>query len=237
MPTVHKPVTEYQSMDYGGELTRLEGEAEQLKPALGKCFKRWFDRELEEDDYEPIIVQLKRWLTFFALKCNALPHRTPRKLVATVKHIGKNPTDFLSDMDKYDPEATARVIAACAAMSPDNRKALLAFENGEGSGPSPEDVAKAALVVLEDLEALAKSRRRGGRPELELQSQLAVALGYLFVNAGGKISRIVFDQESGPFHEFLELVLPLVRAHARRAGFALNVNTMVAKARGAIVDR
>ena len=138
-------------MDYGGELTRIDEQAEALKPEFWKLFSRWCSTDLDADGLDAFMDNVKRELTYFALGCNALPLRTPRKLTATVKHIAKHPAEFLSSMDSCDSEAAAFVIAACAAMSPANRKALLQFEIGIGGGPPPDDIAKAARIVLEQL--------------------------------------------------------------------------------------
>ena len=220
MPTVHKTIRNYQPMDYGGDLTRIDDLADQLKPRIREIFSRWCSTDLDDDDLGTFVGNVKLALMYFALDCNALPLRTPRRLMATVKHIAKHPAEFLSSMGSYDPEAAALVIGACAAMSTHNRNALLQFEIGNGAGPLPSDIVRAAAIVLERLEATASGQRRGGRPELVLQRELAMDLAMKFLNRGGKVTRTVGDGETGPFHEFLELLLPLIQPHACQ--FALN---------------
>ena len=59
-----------------------------------------------------LIEQVTRRLIDFALVCDAIPMRTPLKLMATVKEIAKRPAKFLSDVGSYDPEAVALVYDA-----------------------------------------------------------------------------------------------------------------------------
>lgn len=150
-------------------------------------------------------------------------------LMATAGRIAQNPQEFLDTSDKFDPEVTAMIWDEVVRRFPTSWGSVAKFELGFGSGPPPNEVAQAGSDVLERLEAMANQQGRG-RPHLELQSTLACDLGEIFRAHGGRITRITFDGETGPFHEFLDLILPAVRSFARDANFDLNITTMVEKA-------
>ena len=147
--------------------------------------------------------------------------------MATVRKIAQNPEDFLDSCEKFDLEASALVWDEVARRSPANRILVTKFELSFGTGPLPSEIALAAGTVLGRLEVLEQNR---GRPYLALQTNLACELGRIFRGYGGRITRITFDSETGPFHEFLNLILPAVRTFAKNAGFDLNITTMVEKA-------
>lgn len=168
-------------------------------------------------------------LTTFALSCDALPMRTPKMLMATAEEIIRNPQIFQKEHEKFDPEVNAMVFDELARLSPEDPVSITKFDRG-GRAPPSEQIVQAASNVVVRLKARAKEQKGGGRPHLELQTELAFGMGRIFRAHGGKITRVTFDGETGPFHEFLELLLSVVRPFARTAGFDLNVATMVEKA-------
>src|SRR5687768_11662272 len=96
--------------------------------------------------------------------------------------------------------------------------ALLRFEIGQGPAPCAEDIRKAATQAIKELtEQNARTGRRGGRTVDELQKALAIELARIYTGFGGSIKRRVHDREYGPFHQFLEIVLPAVKKHGLAA--------------------
>lgn len=236
MPTVYAPITRLKPPDYAGDLDRIAEHIETSRPQIEKLLKSC-GIQFEYDDHERFYDDVKMQLTKFALNVIALPGRTPRKLLSTAKAIARDPVRFLESSETYDREAATRILGVCARMSPVNHGAILEYERGTGAGPAPEQIALAARAVIEDLGKLAHERRVGGASKLVWQTSLAIDLARIFMARGGKITRNVGRQngsETGPFHQFLDIVLPSVRDIARQAGFTLTVTTMVAKARRAL---
>ncbi|WP_421693936.1 hypothetical protein [Aestuariivirga sp.] len=192
-------------------------------------FERWKLRLLEFDDCAALIAQLRRRLTDFALNCNAMPLRTPRQLMPTVRAIAESPLVFLEHVGNYDPEAVARVYGAFIGDSVERSKVLEDFEWGKGPPPDLEAIAEAVVKVVNELALeISDASHRGGQ-RLVLQNELILDLAGIFESFGGKIVRITrFDPqrqpsyvEDGPFHQFLKIVVPPARASARRAGFRM----------------
>ena len=236
MPTIYAPITRLEPPDYTGDLNRIDVHIETSRPQIQKLLKSC-GIEFEDDDHERFYDDVRLQLTKFTLNVIALPGYTPRKLISTAKAIARDPARFLESSETYDREAAARILGVCARVSPANQAAVLEYELGKGAGPPAEEIALAARAVIEDLEKLALARRAGGANKLLWQTTLAIDLARVFMARGGKITRNVGRKnglETGPFHQFLEIVLPCVRGVARQAGFALTVTTIVAKARNAL---
>ena len=162
------------------------------------------------------------------MDCNATPLRTPRKLMPAVAIAAKDPARFLEVMDRLDPESVARIIGACAARSKESEDALYLREIGASAGPPPEEIRAAAETILSRL----SQKPAKGRPKMELQRDLAVALAHRFVTLNGRLTRATFDGETGPLHRLLEVVLvPTVHRIAMKAGFSLTIRSMVRVAR------
>ena len=235
MPTKYHPVTDHKPLDFVEDLDSIAKYVDASRDGILKLFAD-SGFPIENDDSDLFFDHLKVILTKFALSANALPLRTPNKLKATVKEIAQKPDEFLMSSDKFDPEAVALVIGACARRSSINNQLLLAYELGNGSGPPPEEIATAAEQVLVELSQKKTSRASRGRPIQVAQGELASGLAKVFKMRGGRITRNVgrpIGRETGPFHKFLELLLPAVAQMARYAGITLTVTTMVAKARKA----
>jgi len=227
MPTKYKPVLNHESVDIEIDLDEIAIKAINLWPAIREAFTGC-DIHLEYDDRERILTDIVSVLTRFVLTCDALPLRTPNMMLATANEIKRNPQKFLNLSERFDPEVNAMVLDEAARLSATTNVAIQEFELGLGIGPPPSEIARAADNVVQLLENRRVSKI--GRPHLGLQAELAVSLGRVFRSKGGKITRITFDGESGPFHNFLDVLLPIVRKFARKAGFDLNVTTMVEKA-------
>jgi hypothetical protein len=181
----------------------------------------------EEDDFEAIKSELKQALVEFILDSKAVPLRSPHQLAATVKCFVDDPAEFVTNQDRYDPEAVAKVMAVLG-RDPEIRNALLRFEGGLDPPPSAETIRKAAIHVIKEItEQKARTGRRGGRTADELQKDLAIELARIHAGFGGSIKRRVHDREYGPFHEFLEIVLPAVKKHAILAKSSLTITSMV----------
>ncbi len=119
------------------------------------------------------------------MACDALPLRTPRKLIPTVEAIAKDPDYFLEYIGNYDLEPAALVYGAYVSGSQERAKELESFEWGAGPAPAAEATGKAARRVIEHLED--KTNRvsfRGGQEKL-LQHSLARDLAETFVKRDG----------------------------------------------------
>jgi len=229
MPTKYKPILNHVGLDYEVELDAIAVRVEVCWQAIREAFIKC-GKHLESDDKERIVTDIVTILTRFVLNCDALPVRTSNMMIATASEIAKNPQKFLDLSERFDPEVNAMILDAAARFSAATNASVQKFELGEGNGPPSEDIAKAASNVIQFLQRRTGTKAKVGRPYLGLQTDLAVALGRVFRNHGGKITRTTHDGESGPFHEFLEVLLPAVRPFAQKAGFDLNVMTMVVKA-------
>lgn len=232
MPTRYKPITDHRSIEYRRALTRITVRIAKLKADLKTLLEADIG-PFDDDDIASIAERVRQTLICFALNCNAYPLRTPRKHMATVRDIVEDPGAFLKNSGSYDPAVVNMIVGCCAAASLANLRALLESEIGQGSGPSLGEIRKAAEVVLVRLEEEAAATKTGGRPEVTLRKQLAVDLGTLYHSIGGHIVRSVHDSETGPFHRFLTLYVPIARPFARKAGFALTIETMVREAKSA----
>lgn len=217
-------------LDYGDTLEEIGQHLVQKRQEFVDLFQRWRLGPLEFDDSSALIDQLERRLVGFVHDCCALPNRTPNQLMPTVKLIARNPSDFLRNMNRYDPEATALVYSAFGDVSEENRKELEEFEWGRGPAPQLEEIAKAASEVLAYLRGLTRQRSRRGGQHLVLQGSLVWDLARIFIGYGGRVTQInrwvdtrspEYFSEDAPFPAFLELVLPPVRPLAAKAGFRM----------------
>jgi hypothetical protein len=217
-------------------LEEIEGADEFVSSKSGEILDHFqkhvipFDKE---DDLDPILRDLGQALATFILKSKAIPLRSPNQLAATVKRFVDYPSEFVITQHHYDPEAVAKVMAVLG-RDHETHMALLHFEIGQGPAPCTEDVRKAATQAIEELtEQNARTGRRCGRTLDELQKALAIELARIYTGFGGTIKRRVHAHEYGPFHEFLEIVLPAVKKHGLAAKSSLTITTMVRAAQQA----
>jgi len=221
--------TDHSPIDYDKDLNAISryfrGKGDQFQA----IYRRWKLPVPEHDDVGTLIEQVTRRLIDFALVCDAVPMRTPRKLMATVKEMANRPAKFLSDVGRHDPEAVALVYDAFTRGSAENRLVLSQFEAGEDIRPPAEAIAEAATKVLGDLAKQSKNNPGVGGQTLVLQRELIQDLAVIFLRFGGSLKRSTqFNIElpakysyHGPFHDFLKLVLFPARPFARKAGFKM----------------
>jgi hypothetical protein len=229
MSTRRRPITNLVSLNYGADLERIEEICNGLGKSFLALFERWKLRTLEFDDQAALIEQVKRRLIRFALDCNALPVRSPRQIIATVRSIAEDPAAFVKEVGGYDPEASARVYGKIASRSAEHAANLERFEWGTGPAPPLDDIVRAASAVLNELEIDAQAFAKGGRQKLVLQHELTRDLAKIFEGFGGRVTRSTrFDldrpaseREVGPFHDFLKIVLPVVQPFAMKAGLKM----------------
>lgn len=199
--------------------------ADQLVATLEKCGSK-----LEEDDREAFLRDLERLLIRFVVKCRAHPLRTPNMKLATAREIRRDPDRFFREMQKYSPDVVALVYLEFGRIFPGD--VLLRWEAGEeqiAPAPGTKVASRAAIAVLRQK----AEGQKLGRPRQKRVKHLAVKLGKLFLNAGGKLGRThdnVSGEERGPFREFLELVIMLVTPLVLTTGHQLNPDTMVRRA-------
>jgi hypothetical protein len=229
MPRHYKAKTDHSPIDHKKDLHAITRYFRGKGDHLLAIYDRWELTAPEHDDVGALVELITRRLIDFVLVCDAIPMRTPRKMMATVKEIAKRPAKFLSDVGSYDPEAVARVYDAFTRGSPENRLILSQFEAGEDTRPSEEAIAQAAFKVLEDLIKKIEDSSGVGGQTLVLQRELIQDLAKIFLRFGGSLKRSTqFDNDlpakyfyHGPFHDFLRIVLVPVRPFARRAGFKM----------------
>jgi hypothetical protein len=228
MPTVYPPLLNHEPASVE-ELEAIDEFLSSRSKQIWEHFRK-HGISFEEDDLEALLSSLGQVLVKFILTSKALPLRSPNQLAATVKKIANDPDEFIADMNRYDPEATAKVLAVLC-RNRETQHQLLRFEGGLGRSPPAEVVGNAAKVVLKEIahqNAGAKvGQRRGGRPSDTLQEDLAIELAGVYGGFGGSIARRVHDTEYGPFHEFLGIVLPAVQKHGIEAKSSLTITSMV----------
>jgi hypothetical protein len=229
MPRHYKAVNDHSPIDYHKDLRATARYFREKGAQFLAIYDRWKLPAPAHDDLRSLIELVTRRLIDFALVCDAIPMRTPLKLMATVRDIAKRPTEFLSDVGRYDPEAVALVYDAFTRGSPENRLILSQFEAGEDTRPPEEDIAQAAFKVLDDLTEQIEDDPRVGGQTLILQRELIQDLAKLFLRCGGSLKRSTqFNNDlpakysyQGPFHDFLKLVLVPARSFASKAGFKM----------------
>lgn len=231
MPTRYKAEADHKPIRYKKDILKLRAEFNRRRRDLCEILKKECPA-IDQSMVKDVLAWIYRDLLVFVLKCAAMPLRTPRMLMATVAIAANDPVWFLKKMDKLDPEAVARVVGTCGARSKANELALLNREIGIGTGPPPEEIRAAAVEVLARLRQDIANGGTKRRPKVELQYDLAISLGRRFVAMGGRLTRVTFDGETGPFHRLLEIVLvPTAKRLAKEAGFALTIRSMVRIAR------
>lgn len=244
MPTGYEPELDCEPVGWGLAVERdtdteiedlaasLYQVADQIVSTLKKC-----DSTLEEDDREAFLGDLERLLIRFVVKCRAHPLRTPNMKLATAREIRRDPDRFFRDMENYSPDVVALVYREFGRIFPGDM--LLRWEAGEEQiVPAPETriAARAAIAVLRQK----AEGQKLGRPRQKRVKRLAVKLGKLFLNAGGKLGRThdhLSGQERGPFREFLEVIIRLVDLLVTTTGHQLNPDTMVRWAQHKLLAR
>jgi hypothetical protein len=237
MPRHYKAVTDHGPIDYHKDLRAIARYFREKGAQFLAIYDRWKLPAPAHDDLRSLIEQVTRRLIDFALACDAIPKRTPRKLRATVREIARRPAKFLADVGSYDPEAVALVYGAFIRGSRENRLILSQFEAGDDTRPPEEDIAQAAFKVLDDLTKNIEDDPRVGGQTLILQRELIQDLAVIFVRFGGSGKRATQFMKDlpaqyiyhGPFHHFLALVLVPVRPFAGKAGFKMeSIRSLVA---------
>ena len=230
MPQHYKAVTEHKSIDYDKDLRSIARYFRGKGDNFRAIFDRWKLCPLEDDDVGALVEQVARRLIEFALDCDAQPMRTPRKLMPTIIAIGNDPANFVENCKDFDPEAVELIFLVFVLLQQENRMRLLLFEAGIVPSLPVEGIAQAAGIVFVGLIDQAEHDAHVGGQHLELRAALVRDLAKLFEEFGGAVklstrldptARDGFSYE-GPFHDFLDLVLPIVMPFAAKAGFKKN---------------
>jgi hypothetical protein len=170
---------------------------------------------------EEEVRQIASALTVAAAAADAMPTGV---LVATLEKVSKNPDLFFA-RDLPQPIEWAIADDYQRGDEPSGTHwrdvwgdQVSAFP-GQVEQPTGLNIAKAANA------ALARIRRKAGRPYNEADQVLAVRLGAIYRRSGHPIRRrnqpvmrgdeAVYVAGGGPFYDFLELVLKPLRAHLR----------------------
>ena len=158
-------------------------------------------------------------------------------LVATLQKVSKNPSLFSSGQL---PAAVEWEIA-CNYQRSDEKPATnwqdvwgnQSWVEGDVEVPTEANIAKAALSAIQSIQSL----RKRGRPPNAANQILADRLGEIFRSSGQRIARLRLPEmrrdklisiEGGPFHDFLNLVLPPLQRHLRDQQLApVTVDTIV----------
>jgi hypothetical protein len=206
--------------------------AHQLLSTLEKCGSR-----LEEDDREAFFTELELILIQFVFECRAHPLRTPTQLLPTAREIRRDPDGLFREKQYHSPDVVALVYREFNRMFPGD--VLLRWEAGEEKAAPTLETKLAAKAAITILRQRAKGQKRG-RPPQKLVKRLAVKLGKLFLNAGGKLVRthdFLSGEERGPFRDFLELIITLVTPLVMTTGHQPNSDTMVRWAQQKLLPR
>ncbi|PZF78266.1 hypothetical protein DK847_00100 [Aestuariivirga litoralis] len=229
MPRHYKAVIDHSPIDYHKDLRAIARYFRGKGAQFLAIYDRWKLPAPAHDDLRALLEQVTRRLIDFALACDAIPMRTPLKLMPTVRRIARRPAEFLAKVHKYDPQAVALVYDSFTRGCRENRLVLSQFEAGEDTRPPDEEIARAASVVLADLQRKNEDDSHKGGQTLVLQRELIQDLAVMFVRSGGSGKRTTqFNMDlpalyiyHGPFHAFLALVLIPVRPFARKSGFKM----------------
>ncbi len=179
-------------------------------------------------------AELQRIATALTLAAVASEAMATGVLIATLKEISKNPSLFFSGKL---PGYVYWIIAGNYQRS-DEKPATHWYDVwGDQSGrvepPTEAAIARAATSAIGRLQ----NARKPGRPYNSANRILADDLGEIFRPSGQPIARrreprmrfnkVIFV-ESGPFYDFLDLVLPPLQRHLReRALSPVTVDTIV----------
>lgn len=185
----------------------------------------------EEAELRPIATAL----TFAAIAAEVMPSG---RLIATLKKVSKSPSLFFSGQ----LPAAVEWIIACNYQRSDEKPATHwrdvwggqpAIFEGQVGTPTELNVARAATSATRRLQNV----RKRGRPYNSANQMVADGLGDIFRLSGNLIVRhrepaMRFGKlvviESGPFYDFLNLVLPPLKRHLRDRKLAhVTVNTIV----------
>lgn len=225
MPKRYTPLTDYESLDYGADLDAIEahviGSSGAIREQLLQC-----GVDLEDIDLERLTSDAIMNLTKFALDCNARVSRSPRKLMATLREIGRDPQAFCENPERYDPEAKTMVLGEAARLTYENENFIQQWDFDGGPIPNEVQIEDAVPLAIEILRAEVE-KMKSGRPKLAFQSNLARDLGVIFQAQGGKLRRDPKQLHKLPFRSFLELMIGVVRPFALKAGFVLSATTMI----------
>jgi hypothetical protein len=181
-------------------------------------------------DEETELKRIAGALTFAAEASEELP---AAKLIATLRQVSRNPS--LLRLGQL-PAAVEWAIA-CHYQRCDEKPGThwpdVWGDQPEAELPTDANIAKAALAAIARIQS---TRKRGRRPNAANQV-LADRLGEIFRQSGQRITRHrhpemrhgkVISIESGPFYEFLGLVLPPLQAYLRERGLApVTIDTIV----------
>lgn len=130
MPRYYKAQIEHTPLDFEREFHSISRYFRGKARDFVRIFDRWNLPHLMADDRGTLIHEVRLRLCRFVLDCDALPMRTPRKLMATVRAIARDPSAFVERHDAYDPQASASVFIRFASTSSENRMRFLLFEAG-----------------------------------------------------------------------------------------------------------
>ena len=221
---------DYQCIDYVGDLNEFEAHV------FGNCLAFRSHLQLcgvasEDVDLERMMSDLVRFISYLALACNSYPIRSPKRQIATVLAIGRDPQNFRNAPGSYDPVANYMVMSAIARLSAHHEVLVREHQLNEGPGPSVEDITKVVPGVVKKLMVDANNMTQG-RPRT-FQGGFATNLGIIFKAQGGFLGRNSKTLGKTPFRQFLELLLDLrvLKDIAGRAGISLNPTTMISTAR------
>ena len=245
MPTLSKPQLIERESPWRRESDRIQRELCRKGVPILAMLNYYAERDLpvpEADhlealvqDEETEIGRIAGALTFAAAASEELADAV---VIATLKEVSRNPS--LLRLGRLPPAVEWDI--ACNYQRSDEKPGTHwrdvwgdqpAIFEGQVEVPTDANIKKAALAAIARIQS---TRKRGRRPNAANQ-MLADRLGEIFRQSGQRITRhrhpemrhgkLVFV-ESGPFYDFLSLVLPPLQAYLRERGLApVTIDTIV----------
>ena len=182
-----------------------------------------------EEDVEVGLKKLAIILLRFVDTCHAISDRPTAYLQHAIQNLGTKPRRLLTEPEKLEPEAVARLAEQYAGRS---KKFKLQWHNYE-LGQGELDFARVKVASGRALKLLKNEvgrNRKGGPTRQELPRLLARALALLLASWGIGIGRQGLEEskEEGNLLNLIEIVKPLISQQYRElTGRVLSEQTMV----------
>jgi hypothetical protein len=240
MPTLAKPQLIETPSPWRTEADRFQQELCRKGVPILVALNYYAERDLpvpEADQLEALVQdeeteigRIAGALTFAAAASEELPDAV---VIATLKQVSRNPA--LLRLGGLPP--AVEVAIACHYQRCDEKPGThwpdVCGDQPEAEVPTDANIAKAARAAIATMKS---TRKRGRRPNLANQV-LADLLGDIFRQSGQPITRhlradmrhskLVFV-DSGPFCDFLSLVLPPLQAYLWERGLPpVTIDTIV----------
>jgi len=222
VPTTYKAVLDHSPLPWAATIDRVQTFLDTNFEAIATPFV-W---DPEDNALNAWREQIEEQLIRFISECKARPLRNANKIVGTLRHIAKNPDQFLQGVGSYDPAAVNHLYLAYSTFSPDRKRELLEFEIGQGELPVQTIADAATLAIKRIEECLRRKAKKGGRPEDSILDRFAEMVAVLFKAAGGTPTAT----EGNKFWAFAARLRDFVLEDAKDAGSTLTIESVIRRA-------